>query len=194
MFQSSGICSGHQFGRCAIYPKFIRDRDAFDPEQAFQFSELKIHSLDGSKPKGTGIYALSLASEYLAPGPDAVHTYGQSAAQEQNKSFEARKGELPDPMSLYIGFFQFDGSDFFSYIPLLHQLIVRWLPEHGQDCHFQIEACVLDKGTKAERRDERAKLSRHLWSNSKSFVNLPSENHVANEAELSQLVEVSGSE
>lgn len=184
MFQSSGICSNHRFGRCAIHPKFINDSGVFDPEQFFQLIEIKKRNPAKNKVEGTGVYAMSIASEIIANGRDGIHQYGQWAAGFQNERYQETKGHPPDPGSTYIGYFEIDGGDILSFQPQLHQLRVRWEEEHNQTCHFQIEAKISDTGTKAERRNERADFSRHINNVIKNFWELPPEKHLANEAEL----------
>lgn len=188
MYYASGICPEHTFGRCAIHPKFVNSSGVFDNEQTFQLMEIKEIDPTSGRRVGTGVYALSIASVPLAGGPDGVHTYGQWAANHQNSCYEERTGSLPDPASIYVGYIELDAS-----IPLHskvdhHEVRVRWLPEHEQQCHFQIEASVIESGTKAERRNARAKISNRIAALAANFIDIPQVFHVANEVELCRIV------
>lgn len=158
----------HVLGRAAIYPKFnSSETQAFDEEQLFEFGQLK--EADGS---GSGVYALSIASEILARGQLGVHGYGKRSASRQNDGFRARKGRDPDPESVYLGYFRFNASVVTQVKFLYHEQRVRWYPEHDEICHFQIEVHPIGGGTKRERRNDRRLMVRTLSENYQHFVKM----------------------
>lgn len=180
---------GHCFGRCSIFPKFInKETGDFDPEQLFELMEIKPLDPETGKRVKTGVYALSLASEYLSDGEAGVHKYGQWAADHQNKCFLERNGQPPDPASLYLGYYKFEGADIYSFPASYHDVYIRWLPEHDNHCHFQIEAKIRDdqgngKAERTQRMNERIKISRHVIASLVSYLPVPSEMYVADENE-----------
>lgn len=190
-FQDSGVCNDHTFGRCAIFPKFSdRDQGYFNPIQLFEVSEIKVEDGDNKKPKGTGIYALSLASEILGPGEHGVHEYGQRSAVRMTSGFQERTGRLPDPGITYLAYYTIRGQAVYSYEARHHCLKIKWYPEYEEVCHFQIEIyCTDPESTKIERRNERLKIVEHVVRNIEELKVLPEAFRKSNEASLIPLLE-----
>ena len=163
----------HIIGRAAIYPKFVAgETQIFDEEQLFELSHVK-----NEEGKDTGVYALSLASQILARGEGGVHDYGKRSASRQNDAFRLRKGRDPDPESVYLGYFRFSAI-LVNRIGMDHyNKSIRWFPEHGEVCHFQIEMLPLGSGTRKEKRNDRRRVVRAVAASARDFVSMSAEEY-----------------
>lgn len=149
MFDQDLLC------RAALYPKFA-PAGVFD-EAAF----LSLHKIED------GLwYAMSLASRYLLRTEEGAHGYGRRSANVANAAYRALKGHDPDPLVdkvYYLGFYDLPYWRL-STLPLeCYRVEVRWLPEHGEDSHFQLELHRTNHETgkvadKRRRRDRTAAL------------------------------------
>jgi hypothetical protein len=163
------ILDEHNVARLALMPKCLLPQgNVFDPEQIFQLVRM-----DGEVGKQSSSWGLSIASEVIArPETGGVHGYGERTATRQNDSFRIRKGYDPDPVVVYVGFLAFKGHAVNSFVSSNHRVEVRWFPEHGEICHFQIEISPFPNVTKGERKLERAALSKHLTERVSRFEKL----------------------
>jgi hypothetical protein len=145
MFNGDAVC------RAALYPKFVTPAGIFDEEALLIFAEI---------PDG-GVYAMSVASKFLCRNDDGVHTYGSNAADIANERLRARLNRPPQPINEqvhYVGFYEFLYGDFKCIAMNHYSVHCDWLPEHGQDVHFQAEfrpKTTAAESTKKQRREDR---------------------------------------
>lgn len=163
----SGVNCRHVLCRCAIYPKFIdQTSGVFDEDQTFELVEVKRKVPGSEKRVRTGVYALSLASEELAPGETSVHLYGQKVAEIQNEEYKNRIGNHPDPKRAHVGYYTIFGESLYTQEVRHHSIRIRWEPEHGANAHFQVEAFCEDASvSKTARRNDRARITETIVRN-----------------------------
>ncbi|MFC5038047.1 hypothetical protein [Tianweitania sediminis] len=134
--------------RAALFPRFIKD-GVFDIETLMRFSTVEEDSH----------YAMSVGSKFLLRTSDGVHNYGCAAAQIANDNFREKNGRDPEPLNEavhYLGFYELPFHSIKDVRGRLtnHHLSVRWVPEHGQDAHFQVELWkTVPAGARQLRRD-----------------------------------------
>jgi hypothetical protein len=133
--------------RCAIYPKFLAENDAFDPRMLFRLINKK------------SPFQLSVASVADLPG-NALHEYGCNAAAIANQ----RSGATA---SNYIGNYQLSVSDAEGATNEVYEVWVERAPELGAQAHCHVmvvERAGLDQN--AARKAFKVFVIDHLWSNS----------------------------
>lgn len=142
MFEGDAVC------RAALYPKFISD-GVFDEEILLNFGEIE----------KTGVYALSVASRFICRTDAGVHSYGCNAAELANDRFRLKNGREPEPLKEevhYLGYYEFLYGDLVTIPMEYYSIHCYWLPEHGQQMHFQAEFRPRgSEGSKKQRRTDR---------------------------------------
>lgn len=183
------MLDSHIAGRLAIFPKcFNEANEVLDEEQLFDFGKLR-----DAAGKETGVYALSIASEIIARGEGGVHGYGVRSTERQNIAYFERKGFPPDPESQYLGYFIIMGEDIKSFALVTFDQLVRWYPEHQEICHFQIEITPKKGSSKEERRQEKRRFIKHLFSKSVRFKSHQTD-AAPGQAEMKKMMETRAAE
>jgi hypothetical protein len=144
--------------RAALFPKFVGNAGVFDPEALLSFPQIE----------KTGIYVMSVASMFLAKSEEGVHAYGCATATAMNDRFERMNGRLPRPIDEevhYLGYYEFTCGQLLSVSMSYYRIGCRWMPENGQDVHFQAEMYPKHTlGTHRERRNDRIAAVGMLYS------------------------------
>jgi hypothetical protein len=109
------------------------------------------------------MYGLSFGSRYILRDVLGAHSYGCRTAATMNLLYQKRTGSPPPPQKQvhYLGFYDLDHCDLSTLVLDHYYTSVRWVKEHGEDAHFQLELInkgLLGTGKQNDRirRDDRA--------------------------------------
>jgi hypothetical protein len=138
--------------RAAVHPRLKKEnREHFDTDAFLKFAEFDLGQL----------WKLSLASFWLCRSEKGVHEFGLRVASSGNarkleklaKPGATLKPHVPDT---YLGYY----SGHFCYIGAIKTMYykseVRWVPEDGEDCHFELQLSLRVAFETAKVRDYRS--------------------------------------
>lgn len=174
------MLDGDIFRRFILYP-LVFPNDVFDRAWLFRFVEIE-------KEK---VFGMSFTSKYLLPDVEKVHSFGLLTAEEQNKSFEERKGHAPDPRKSYLGFYELYRWSLTSLKLVSMNISLRRRTELGNEAHFDLVLVPKAGATKkSEFRDDKKDLQEFLSRGIMGPVLCPEAPKLVDEALLLTLPQV----